>query len=100
MANQTRLDCVIGSTGLMRQALVQALHHARHRSAFGKHLAEQPLMRNVLSDLALESEAATLLMLRLAAASMPAVTIATGLASHRHAGRQILDLQAGARIQR
>lgn len=68
MANQTRLDCVIGSTGLMRQALVQALHHARHRIAFGKHLAEQPLMRNVLCDLALESEAATLLMLRLAAA--------------------------------
>ncbi len=68
MANYTRLDCVIGSAGLMRQAFVQAAHHARHRSAFGKHLAEQPLMRNVLSDLALESEAATLLMLRLARA--------------------------------
>jgi putative acyl-CoA dehydrogenase len=66
MANTTRFDCVIGSAGLMRQALVQAIHHARHRTAFGKHLAEQPLMRNVLSDLALESEAATLLMLRLA----------------------------------
>jgi putative acyl-CoA dehydrogenase len=66
MANYTRLDCVIGSAGLMRQALVQAVHHARHRTAFGRHLAEQPLMRNVLSDLALESEAATLLMLRLA----------------------------------
>ena len=66
MANYTRLDCVIGSAGLMRQALVQAIHHARHRTAFGKHLADQPLMRNVLSDLALESEAATLLMLRLA----------------------------------
>ncbi|MFC5474911.1 isovaleryl-CoA dehydrogenase [Paraherbaspirillum soli] len=68
MANHTRLDCVIGTAGLMRQALVQALHHARHRSAFGRHLAEQPLMRNVLSDLALESEAATLLMLQLAGA--------------------------------
>ncbi|GAC1326027.1 MAG: isovaleryl-CoA dehydrogenase [Collimonas sp.] len=68
MANHTRLDCVIGSAGLMRQALVQALHHARHRSAFGRHLAEQPLMQNVLSDLALESEAATLLMLQLASA--------------------------------
>ncbi|MEC4721135.1 isovaleryl-CoA dehydrogenase [Noviherbaspirillum sp. CPCC 100848] len=68
MANHTRLDCVIGSAGLMRQAFVQAAHHARHRSAFGRHLAEQPLMRNVLSDLALESEAATLLMLRLAQA--------------------------------
>ncbi|WP_019140529.1 acyl-CoA dehydrogenase family protein, partial [Noviherbaspirillum massiliense] len=68
MANHTRLDCVIGSAGLMRQAFVQAAHHARHRSAFGRLLAEQPLMRNVLSDLALESEAATLLMLRLARA--------------------------------
>ncbi|UIN22328.1 isovaleryl-CoA dehydrogenase [Herbaspirillum frisingense] len=66
MANHTRLDCVIGSAALMRQALVQAIHHARHRSAFGRLLAEQPLMRNVLCDLALESEAATMLMLRLA----------------------------------
>jgi putative acyl-CoA dehydrogenase len=68
MANTTRLDCVIGSAGLMRQAFVQAAHHARHRSAFGRLLAEQPLMRNVLADLALESEAATLLMLKLASA--------------------------------
>jgi len=68
MASYTRLDCVIGSAALMRHAFVQAMHHARHRTAFGKHLAEQPLMRNVLSDLALESEAATLLMLRLARA--------------------------------
>ncbi|MDB5761475.1 MAG: isovaleryl-CoA dehydrogenase [Herminiimonas sp.] len=68
MASHTRLDCVIGSAGLMRQAFVQAAHHAKHRTAFGRHLAEQPLMRNVLSDLALESEAATLLMLRLARA--------------------------------
>jgi putative acyl-CoA dehydrogenase len=52
----------------MRQALTQAIHHARHRSAFGKRLAEQPLMQNVLADLALESEAATMLMLRLARA--------------------------------
>jgi putative acyl-CoA dehydrogenase len=68
MANHTRLDCVIGSAGLMRNAFVQAAHHARHRKAFGRMLAEQPLMRNVLADLALESEAATLLMLRLARA--------------------------------
>jgi len=68
MANHTRLDCVIGSAGLMRHAFVQAAHHARHRTAFGRLLAEQPLMRNVLADLALESEAATLLMLRLARA--------------------------------
>ncbi|MBI2435905.1 MAG: isovaleryl-CoA dehydrogenase [Candidatus Hydrogenedentes bacterium] len=66
MVNHTRLDCVIGSAALMRQALVQAIHHCRHRSAFGKLLIDQPLMRNVLADLALESEAATLLMLRLA----------------------------------
>ncbi|MGF6722647.1 putative acyl-CoA dehydrogenase [Paraburkholderia sp. GAS41] len=68
MANYTRLDCVIGSAALMRAALVQAIHHARHRSAFGRYLAEQPLMRNVLADLALESEAATVLFMRLARA--------------------------------
>ncbi|KWZ44514.1 DNA alkylation response protein [Burkholderia savannae] len=66
MANYTRLDCVIGSAALMRAALVQAIHHARHRSAFGRALADQPLMRNVLADLALESEAATALFMRLA----------------------------------
>lgn len=68
MANTTRLDCVIGSAALMRAALVQAIHHARHRSAFGARLADQPLMRNVLADLALESEAATVLFMRLAGA--------------------------------
>lgn len=68
MVNYTRLDCATASSGLMRQALVQAIHHARHRSAFGRRLVEQPLMRNVLADLALESEAATALALRLAAA--------------------------------
>ncbi len=66
MGNHTRLDCSIGSAGIMRGALTHALHHARERSAFGKRLAEQPLMRNVLADLALESEAATWLALRLA----------------------------------
>jgi putative acyl-CoA dehydrogenase len=68
MVHHTRLDCVIGSTALMRQALVQAMHHARHRHAFGRALIDQPLMRNVLADLAVESEAATLLMMRLARA--------------------------------
>ncbi|MEV6688013.1 acyl-CoA dehydrogenase family protein [Streptomyces sp. NPDC051130] len=68
MVAATRLDCVIGSASLMRQALTQAVHHAEHRSAFGARLIEQPLMRNVLADLALESEAATVLTLRLAAA--------------------------------
>ncbi|HEY9280570.1 MAG TPA: isovaleryl-CoA dehydrogenase [Eoetvoesiella sp.] len=68
MAGYTRLDCILGSTALLRQALVQAMHHARQRSAFGKPLIEQPLMRSVLMDLALESEAATVLSLRLARA--------------------------------
>jgi putative acyl-CoA dehydrogenase len=68
MANYTRLDCVIGSAALMRAALVQAIHHARHRSAFGWPLAEQPLMQNVLADLALESEAATVLFMHLSRA--------------------------------
>ncbi|PWK38756.1 acyl-CoA dehydrogenase family protein [Cupriavidus plantarum] len=66
MATNTRLDCVIGSSALLRAGLVQAVHHARHRMAFGRRLADQPLMRNVLADLALESEAATLLMMALA----------------------------------
>jgi putative acyl-CoA dehydrogenase len=68
MVNHTRLDCAIAGAGLMRQALAQAVHHAQHREAFGKLLIDQPLMRNVLADLAIESEAATLLMVRLARA--------------------------------
>lgn len=68
MVALTRLDCMTGSAGLMRQATVQALHHASHRRAFGKRLIEQPLMRNVLADLVLESEAATALALRVARA--------------------------------
>ncbi|RZJ09747.1 MAG: DNA alkylation response protein [Rubrivivax sp.] len=66
MAGYTRLNCVIGSAALLRAGLVQALHNARERMAFGRHLAEQPLMQTVLADLALESEAAMRLMLRLA----------------------------------
>lgn len=68
MVHQTRLDCVISSAALMRRALVEALHHCRYRRAFGLALIDQPLMRHVLADLALESEAATLLMMRLAGA--------------------------------
>jgi putative acyl-CoA dehydrogenase len=68
MGTHTRMDCAIGSAGIMRAVLAHALHHARERSAFGRRLAEQPLMRNVLADLAIESEAATLLVLRLARA--------------------------------
>ena len=59
MVSHTRLDCTIGSTSGMRAAVANAIWHAQHRSAFGKVLAEQPLMRNVLADLAIESEAAT-----------------------------------------
>jgi len=68
MVGLTRLDCMLGSAAVMRQALVQALHHARHRRAFGATLARQPLMREVLADLALESEAATALAFRVARA--------------------------------
>jgi putative acyl-CoA dehydrogenase len=68
MVALTRLDCAIGSAAIMRQALVQVLHHARQRSVFGKSLVTQPLMQNVLADLALESEAALALVLRLARA--------------------------------
>src|SRR2546421_8064486 len=68
MVNHTRLDCVIGASSTMRQAVAQATHHAAHRSAFGRRLAEQPLMQNVLADLAVESEAATVAMMRLARA--------------------------------
>lgn len=66
MVNFTRLDCIIGSAALMRQGLVQAIHHAHHRSVFGKKLIDQPLMQNVLADLALESEAATWMAMRVA----------------------------------
>ncbi|MGH3390901.1 MAG: isovaleryl-CoA dehydrogenase [Actinomadura sp.] len=69
MVNMTRLDCVIGAAAGMRQGLIVAAHHTAHRSAFGKRLADQPLMRNVLADLTVESEAATVLMLRLAGAT-------------------------------
>ncbi len=66
MVNLTRLDCVIGSSALMRAAVSQATHHATHRRAFGDYLVDKPLMQNVLADLAVESEAATTAMLRLA----------------------------------
>lgn len=67
MVNHTRLDCVIGSAGLMRRAVAEAVHHTRHRWAFGSALIDKPLMRSVLADLLVESEAASWLMLRLAA---------------------------------
>ena len=71
MVNHTRLDCVLGSAAGMRRGAAEATHHAAHRSAFGKLLIEQPLMQNVLADLCVESEAATVLALRLARAFDP-----------------------------
>lgn len=68
MVAMTRFDCMIGSSAGMRQALAQAAHHCRHRAAFGRRLVEQPLMQNVLADLALESEAALAMTLRIAMA--------------------------------
>jgi putative acyl-CoA dehydrogenase len=66
MVNHTRLDCALGSAAIMRQGLSQAIWHATHRAVFGTRLVDQPLMTNVLADLALESEAATASVLRLA----------------------------------
>jgi putative acyl-CoA dehydrogenase len=68
MVVHTRLDCVLGSAALMREAVAQAIHHCAHRVAFGKLLVDQPLMQNVLADLCVESEAATIGALRLARA--------------------------------
>jgi len=73
MVMHTRLDCVIGAAASLRQGTVQAIHHARHRRAFGRLLLDQPLMRNVLADLAVESAAATVGMMRLARAFDAAV---------------------------
>jgi putative acyl-CoA dehydrogenase len=69
MVNSTRLDCVLAAATGMRVGVLQAIHHARHRSAFGQPLVGQPLMASVLADLAIESEAATLVALRLAGAT-------------------------------
>ncbi|GAA0844746.1 acyl-CoA dehydrogenase family protein [Marinobacter szutsaonensis] len=68
MVAMTRFDCMIGSSAGMRQAVAQATHHCRHRSAFGNRLIDQPLMQNVLADLALESEAALAYTMRIARA--------------------------------
>src|SRR5205807_1750091 len=66
MVNHTRLDCLLGATAGLRRGTLEAIHHARHRSAFGHLLADQPAMRNVLADLAIESEAATASAMRVA----------------------------------
>lgn len=69
MVNLTRLDCTLGSATSMRQGLARAIHHAAHRKAFGAYLIDQPLMRNVLADLAVEAEAATIVAMRMAGAT-------------------------------
>jgi putative acyl-CoA dehydrogenase len=87
MVAHTRLDCVVGSAAIMRRGVAEAVHHVRHRSAFGLRLVEQPLMVNVLADLALESEAATAAALRLARAydedDTPLRRFATAVMKHR-----------------
>ncbi len=106
MVNATRLDCVIGSACGMRQAVVQAIHHTSHRSAFGRTLIDQPLMANVLADLAIDSQAATLLAMRLAhavdAGESPLRRLGTAIAKYhvcktgpRHAA-EALECLGGA----
>jgi putative acyl-CoA dehydrogenase len=73
MVNLTRLDCTLGSATSMRTGLTRAIYHAQHRKAFGAYLIDQPLMRNVLADLAVEAEAATMLAMRMAGATDKAV---------------------------
>ena len=104
MVGHTRLDCVIGTAAGMRWGVANATWHAAHRSAFGKRLADQPLMRNVLADLCIESEAATALAMRLARAYDEAACRATRpcgrIQAPRHRGRQVLGLQARAPVTR
>src|SRR5258708_22774742 len=69
MVNLTRLDCTVGSATSMRSGLTRAVHHAQHRKAFGAYLIDQPLMRNVLADLAADAEAATIIATRMAGAT-------------------------------
>src|SRR5690606_13943829 len=73
MVNLTRLDCALGSATSMRMGLARASYHAQHRKAFGAYLIDQPLMRNVLADLAVEAEAATMVSMRMAGATDKAV---------------------------
>ena len=73
MVNLTRLDCTLGSATSMRQGLTHAIHHVQHRKAFGDYLLDAPLMRNVLADLAVEAEAATIVAMRMAGATDAAV---------------------------
>ena len=99
MAHLTRLDFAIGSAGLMRQALTQAIHHATNRRAFQRGLVDQPIMRNVLADLAVESEAMMWLTMRAGACAGPLAGRPRGrpVVADLHAGREILGQQARGR---
>ena len=97
MVNLTRLDCTLGSATSMRTGLTRAIHHAQHRKAFGEYLIDQPLMRNVLADLAVEAEAATMVAMRMAGATDSAVRgdeTRDAAAPHRPGGQQVLGVQA------
>ena len=97
MVNHTRLDCVMGGATGMRAGVAQAIHHASHRSVFGRELTEQPLMQNVLADLCVESEAATISAMRLARAYDEAIAgdeEAAEPEADRQRRAQVLDLQA------
>jgi putative acyl-CoA dehydrogenase len=90
MVNHTRLDCTIGGAAGMRVGVAQAIHHTSHRAAFGKELIEQPLMRNVLADLCIESEAATISALRLARAYDEAIAGDEGAQSLKRIANAVL----------
>jgi putative acyl-CoA dehydrogenase len=90
MVNHTRLDCVLGSTVGMRAGVAQAIHHASNRSVFGAVLVEQPLMQNVLADLAVESEAATIAAMRLARAYDEAIAGDTEAQSLKRVANAVL----------
>ena len=97
MVNLTRLDCALGSATSMRMGLARAIYHAQHRKAFGAYLIDQPLMRNVLADLAVEAEAATMVAMRMAGATDRAVRgdEPRGAAAPDRLGRhQVLGVQA------
>ena len=95
MAHHTRFDIVVGVAGMMRAGLNQAIHHARHRSAFGKNLADHALMSNVLADLALETEAAMLLAFRLA----QAFDLSAGNSHERDLQRILTPIAAALAVQ-
>ncbi len=98
MVALTRLDCVLGTAALMRQSVVQAIHHSRYRAAFGRRLADQPLMEMVLADLAVESEAATVLAVRLAGAVDRTAGSGEGAAASAVDGHEALLRRIGTAV--